>query len=73
MKRVASLVLVALAMACADATAPSERTACWAWIELIGRDGKVYQLWDRFDPCPSDSALNANGWHRDLNPMWLPR
>lgn len=73
MKRLAAFLLFTLAIACADATAPSPRTACWAYIELVTRDGRVVQLFDRFDPCPSDSALNANGWHRSLNPIWLPR
>jgi hypothetical protein len=73
MKRLLTFALLALAIACADATAPSIRTACYAYIELTLRDGRTLQWWDRFDPCPSDSALKANGWTRDLNPMWIGR
>lgn len=77
MKRLLAFALLVLAIACQDGAFPSgssgERSGCWAYIVLVLADGREAQLFDHFDPCPSDSALHANGWTRSPNPIWLGR
>jgi hypothetical protein len=79
MRRVAAFVLLALALACADATAPSgaqparvDTSSCLGYLDLVGSRGEIVRIWAKFTPCPSDSAFAATGWTR-LDQWWWAR